>query len=57
MESIGFLITKPTSLTIDNNGAVDYTNGWSVGGRMKHACIRLGFLWEMKEQGLMDVNW
>jgi hypothetical protein len=45
------------SLTIDNKGAVDYTNGWSAGGRMKHACIRLGFLREMKEQGLLDVNW
>jgi hypothetical protein len=57
MESIGLMIKKPMSLTIDNNGAVDYTNGWSVGGRMKQACIRLGFLRDMKEQGLLDVNW
>jgi hypothetical protein len=57
VESIGLRVKKPMQLSIDNKGAVDYANNWSSGGRMKHACIRLDFLRELKEAELIDVTW
>jgi hypothetical protein len=57
IESIGWRVQKPMTLTIDNNGAVDYANNWSSSGRMRHTCIKLSFLRELKEKGLIDVNW
>jgi hypothetical protein len=57
VESIGLRVKKPMQLSIDNKGAVDYANNWSSGGRMRHACIRLDFLRELKEAELIDVTW
>jgi hypothetical protein len=57
IESIGLSVQKPMKLQIDNKGAVEYANNWSTGGRMRHATIRLGFLRELKEKGLVDVEW
>ena len=45
-------------LEIDNKGAVDMGNNWSVGGRTKHMDIR--YLWlsrELKDQGLIRAIW
>jgi hypothetical protein len=53
LESVGLTVKKPTVLAIDNKGAVDYANNWSAGGRMRHATIRLAFLCELKEQGII----
>jgi hypothetical protein len=53
LESIGLRVKKPMILVIDNKGTVDYANNWSTGGRMRHATIRLGFLRELKEQGII----
>jgi hypothetical protein len=57
LESIGLRVKMPMILVIDNKGAVDYANNWSTGGRMRHATIRLGFLRELKEQGIIEVEW
>jgi hypothetical protein len=57
LESIGLKVKKPMKLTIDNKGAVDYANNWSNGGRMRHTSIKLSFLRELKEEGLIDVSW
>jgi hypothetical protein len=57
LESIGLRVKKPMLLRIDNNGAVEYANIWSTGGRMRHAIIRLSFLRELKETGLISVEW
>ena len=57
IESIGLQVKKPMKLQIDNKGAVDYSNNWSSSGRMRHACIRLSFLRELKEAGLILVEW
>jgi hypothetical protein len=57
LESVGLTVKKPTVLAIDNKGAVDYANNWSAGGRMRHATTRLAFLCELKEQGIIEVEW
>jgi hypothetical protein len=57
IESIGLRVRKPMKLTIDNKGAVDYSNNWSSGGRMRHACIKLSFIRELKEKDVIEVNW
>jgi hypothetical protein len=38
------IVRKPMVLDIDNNGAVEYANNWSTGGRMRLATIRLAFV-------------
>ena len=57
LESIGLKVRKPMLLLIDNKGAVDYANNWSAGGRMRHATIRLNFIRELKEAGMIRVEW
>lgn len=44
-------------LSMDNKGAIDLTNNWSVGGRTRHMGVRHNFLRELKEQGLIKVIW
>ena len=57
MESVGLKVKKPMILRIDNKGAMDLTNNWSVGGRTRHVDVRQHFLRELKEQGLIKVEW
>jgi hypothetical protein len=57
VESIGLKIKKPMKIQIDSKGAVDYANNWSASGRMRHSCIKLSFVRELKEQGLLDIGW
>jgi len=51
------LVELPMILEIDNKGAVDMANNWSVGGRTKHMDVRYLWLRELKEQGLVKVIW
>ena len=55
--SLGLLVELPMILEIDNKGAVDMANNWSVGGRTKHMDVRYLWLRELKEQGLVRVIW
>ena len=43
-------------LEMDNSGAVDIANSWSVGGRMRHVDVRNYFLRELKDQGLLVIK-
>ena len=36
LESIGLSVELPMLLEIDNKGAVDLANNWSMGGRTRH---------------------
>ena len=40
MESIGLTVKKPMILTVDNKGAKDLANNWSVGGQTWHIDVR-----------------
>ncbi len=44
-------------LEMDNKGAVDLANNWSVGGQTRHADVQQCFLWELKETKIMDIRW
>jgi hypothetical protein len=57
MESIGLKVKKPMILEIDNKGAVDLANNWSVGGRTRHIEVRQYFLRELKEENLILTTW
>ena len=43
-------------LKIDNSGAVDIANSWSVGGRTRHIDVQNYFLRELKDQSLLVIK-
>ena len=47
----------PITLYCDNKGAVQLANNWSVGGRTRHVDIKQNFLRELKDNGLLKVEW
>ena len=54
--SLGLKVKTPMILEMDNKGAVDLANNWSVGGRTRHVDVRNHFLRELKDQGLLLVQ-
>ena len=42
-------------IEIDNKGAKDLIDSWSVGGCTRHVEVKMWFLRELKEQGLLKV--
>ena len=48
--SIRLQVELPMVLEMDNKGAVDLANNWSVGGRTRHMDVRNFFLRELKDQ-------
>jgi hypothetical protein len=56
LESTGLSVELPMLLEIDNKGAVDLANNWSVGGRTRHVDVRNHFLRELKDEGLIVVK-
>ena len=57
IESIGLHVKKPMILKVDNRGAVGLANSWTVGGRTRHVEVCQYFLCELKEEGLVLVEW
>jgi Reverse transcriptase (RNA-dependent DNA polymerase) len=57
LKSKGLRVKLPMILWIDNRGAVDLSNNWSVGGRTRHMDVRYYFLRELKEEGLIHTMW
>ena len=55
--SMGLKVQLPMLLEIDNKGAKDLIDNWSVGGRLRHVEVKQFFLRELKEQGLLKVKW
>jgi hypothetical protein len=51
LESIRLKVKKPMILQIDNKGAVDIANNWSIGGRTQHIEVRQYFLRDLKIGG------
>jgi hypothetical protein len=49
LELMGLKVKLPMILEMDNKGAVDLGNNWSVGGQTRHVDVRQCFLWELKE--------
>ena len=57
LTSMKLKVSQPMILEVDNKGAVDLANGWSIGGGTKHMDVRIMFLRELKEQGTLLVKW
>jgi hypothetical protein len=57
LKSLGLKVKLPMILEVDNKGAVDLANNWSVGGRTRHIDVRSCFLRELKEAGIIKVVW
>jgi hypothetical protein len=51
LKSLGLKVQLPMVLEMDNKGAVDLANSWSVGGRTHHVDVRMYFLRELKDDG------
>ena len=56
VESLGLQVQQPMVLEVDNQGAVDLLNNWSVGGRTRHIDVRINFMRELKEEGILVVR-
>ena len=54
--SLGLRVELPMLLEMDNKGAVDLANNWSVGGLTRHVDVRNFFLRELKDKGLPVVK-
>jgi len=50
-------VKLPMYLYVDNKGAKELCNNWSVGGRTRHVEVKQYFLRELKEAGLIEVRW
>jgi len=57
LESLGLKVKKPMILWMDNKGAIDLANNWSMGGCTRHVDVQYYFLCELKEEGILEVKW
>jgi hypothetical protein len=57
IQSIGLKVKLPMVIECDNKGVVDLVNNWSVGGRTRHAAVKINFLRELTEQGILEARW
>ena len=57
IESLGLKVKLPMIMEMDNKGAVDLANNWSVGGRTRHIGTKIEFLRGYKENGIPEVIW
>jgi phosphoribosylformimino-5-aminoimidazole carboxamide ribonucleotide (ProFAR) isomerase len=53
LESIGL----KNKVDLDNKGAKDIINNWSVGGHMRLMGVKFNFLRELKESGVTEIHW
>jgi len=53
---MGLQVELPMVLEMDNKGAVDLANNWSVGGRTRHVDVRNYFLRELKDEGVLSIK-
>jgi len=56
MESLELEVELTMVLEMDNSGAVDIANSWSVGSRTCHVDVWNYFLQELKDQGLLIIK-
>ena len=57
VESLELKVELPMIIKRDNKGAVDLTNGWSVGGHSKHIDVWLNFLRKLIESNIVQIDW
>eukprot|EP00957_Ditylum_brightwellii_P009335 706359-Ditylum_brightwellii.AAC.1 len=57
LNAMGLQVELPMTLYIDNKGAADFSNNWSIGGRTRHVEVKQYFLRELKETGIVEIKW
>ena len=57
LNGMGLKVNLPMTLYVDNKGAKDLCNNWSIGGRTRHIEVKQYFLRELKEAGIIHVVW
>jgi hypothetical protein len=57
LNSMGLKVKLPMILEMDNKGALDLINNWSIGGRTRHIEVKQYFLHELKEAKIIEVKW
>lgn len=55
LESLGFKMKKTMTLYMDNKGEV--FNNWSTGGQTRAISMRLAYMRELKDLGILYINW
>jgi hypothetical protein len=56
LNSMGLKVELLMLLEMDNKGAVDLANNYSVGGRTRHVDVRFFYLRELKQEGLIVIK-
>ncbi len=57
LELLGLQVETPMVLQMDNKGAVELINSFSVGGCTRHTDVQQCLLQELKEAKIMVVTW
>jgi hypothetical protein len=57
LESMQLKVSMPIVIEVDNKAVVDLTNGWSSSSTTKHMDVRIMFLRELKEEGIIRIIW
>jgi hypothetical protein len=57
VESMGLTVKKLMILYVDNKGAKDLANNWSIGRCTRHVEVRQYFQRKLKEQDLIHCVW
>jgi len=57
LESLGLKVKLPMVLFMDNKGGVDIFNNWSIAGNTRSISVRLAFIRELKEDGILQIKW
>jgi hypothetical protein len=57
IKSMGLKVKFPMLLKMDNKGAVNLANNWSIGGQTRHDDVWQCLLQESKESKIMDIHW
>ena len=56
-KSLGLDVKKLMVFKMDNKGAVGLASNWSAGGHTRHIAVWSHFLWELKEKGIIKIDW
>ena len=57
LESMGLQVKLQMIIECDNKEAVDLVNGYQVGAGTKHIDIRTFFVRDLKDDGVIEVQW
>lgn len=57
IESLDLKVKLPMLLEMDNKGATDLFANWNCGGRTRHIDVRYYFVRDLKEAGILKVQW